>query len=120
MILFRGQDPLPAQLTDLGGKSASIHLQIVRQLLSIIGDRKAVASLLLGGDVEVGHELISCRPLGGDLQLAVEHEILGGGLLHKVVNDAVVKGTGIATGTDDATDIDHEQDRVSGGDDIHR
>ena len=92
------QQPFPAQLSDLGGKTAAVHFQVICQLLTVKGDGKAGASLLFSLEQQVCPQLIPGGAAGSDSDLLMKQQVFGGYHLQQVVNDLLMKSTGIAAG----------------------
>ena len=99
------QDPFPAQLADLRGHCAALHLQIIRQCLPVKGDGKPVAALRLGLLQKIGHQLFPGGALGGDLDLLVQDQIVDGHQMEQIVNDLAVECAGIAAAHRDAAAV---------------
>ena len=82
MLLFTLQDALAAQFADLGGQSAALNFKVVGELLAVKGNVKAVVSCLFGLQHQIGQQLVTGGALGGHLNALVEHNGLGGEILH--------------------------------------
>ena len=90
------QKAFPAQLTDLGGQAAAVDLQIICQLLPVIGDGEGGAALELGLVQQVSHQLFPGASPGGNLDLLIEDDVFHGHQLQQIEDDltglAAVKG----------------------------
>ena len=98
MVFFAFQDLFLAQLADFGGQAAAVHFQIVCQFLPVIGDGEAVAALDFCLVQQVCHQFFPGGPFGGDLDLLIEYQVLGGHQPQKVEDDPAVESAGAGTG----------------------
>ena len=106
MILVAVEDSLFSHLADLGGQTASIYLQIIRQLLSIKGNIKGIPSGGFRLNGQIGQQLFSGGALRCDLDPFVEAQTLGGQILHKIEYERLVKSAIVLTGVENVGGFD--------------
>ena len=96
------------KLTDFRGQSASVHAQIVCQLLTIVWNRKGVTLMCFGFGQKKGNQLISGRTFGSDFDFLVIKNIFGSNYFHKIENNLTVESAGIIAGCQDAVAVNEQ------------
>jgi len=98
MIFVAFENTFLAQLAYFGGKSASVYLKIIRKLLPVKGDIKAVAVCLFRLYHKICHQLFPCGALGGYLDALVKENGLCGKVFHKVKDKLLVESAVVGAG----------------------
>ena len=101
------------KFTDFRGQSASVHAQIVCQLLTIVWNREGVALLRFGFGKKKGNQFFSGRALGSDFDFLVIKNIFGSDDFHKIKNNLTVEGAGIIAGCQDAVAVNEQNGCVT-------
>ncbi len=105
-MLFVGvYDAFFFQLTNFGGKPASLYLKVIRKLLTVKGDFKTPAICLVGTKHKVSHKLFAGASFGGYLDFLMKHYVFHRKGFHKVENKLLVKAAVIGAGVQDMTYI---------------
>lgn len=117
MLLFRAYYTFSDELADLRGKSASLHLEIIRKLLTVKGDLKASVTRLSRAYRKISEKLFASGTLGGDVELLKARDVLPCELLHQVEYKLTVKCAVVRAGVEYVRGIHEHNDAFLGGDD---
>ena len=115
MIPAARKDSFAAQLADFSAKATALHLQVICQRLTVVGDIESAAMVLLRLVKQVGQQLFARRAARGDLDFLLEEHVLRGKNSHEIVNELPVKRAGIRAGIQDALTVEEEHLRFQGG-----
>lgn len=96
------QYPFFSQFSNLCGECASLYTQIIGKSLSVVRDSKFAAVSEFCLRHQICHQLVSRRALGHYLDFLLEKQILGGYDAKQVVDELLMKDTGVGTGGENA------------------
>lgn len=96
------QYPFFSQFSNLCGECASLHAQIIGKSLPVIGDGKFVAVFDLCLRHQIRDQFVSRGALRHYFNFLLEKQIFGGYDAKQVVDELLVKDTGVGTGGENA------------------
>ena len=98
MLFVAFKEAFVSELAYFCGQTASVNLEVVGELLSVVGDIKASASGFFGFYGKVSQKLFSCCFLCGVLDLLVEINGFCCKVFHKIEYKLLMKSAMIRAG----------------------
>lgn len=105
MIPSKSQDTFLLQQGEFPGKGASVHAEIVGQLLAVEGKVERSAALADGFVGKIGEQLVPKRTAGHVLDLFCQHQVFPGKDCDKILDQTLMKRAGLTAGVEQIADI---------------
>lgn len=119
MISSELQDSFLLQQGEFPGKGASVHAEIVGKLLAVEWKVEGSAALPDGFVGKIGEQLVPERTAGHVLDLFCQHQVFPGKDRNKILDQALMKRTGLTAGVEQIADIQKQDLTVSRRDHAH-
>ena len=113
MISSELQDPFLLQQGEFPGKGASVHAEIVGKLLAVERKIEGSAALTDGFVGKIGEQFVPKRTAGHVFDLFCQHQVFAGKDRDKILDQALMKRTGLTAGVEQIPNIQKQDFAVS-------